>query len=311
MRHGIDELAELLAALVEQPESVTLIIPVDFKAAVQRRDPALEFATKRGSGLVGGRTMPRSDGSVDVVIDGNLLGAVDDAGMPVLHSDGLPILNEEGLQLLRWTIAHEAQHVQMHRYRADVNGYLADQVNGFATKTLFNIATSLCDEYRAECAAAQYEPVRPLTAITVVGVLNTLGQSLTTADLAYQRSHDVSRFTHDVLRACVPFWTALAFWTAKYRKARETTDPDPSLTQLPLWQRYVGPMWHTIGTALSGLPVADLRTEPAELHSAAIAVTSALSESLNFIGFQFTDHPGGAMFFIDRHDFPSAANTAP
>lgn len=306
MRHGFRELAALLADLVDQPESVTLVIPVDFKTAVQRRDPSLEFVTKRGSGMVGGRTMPRNDGTVDVVIDGNFLGAIDDTGMPVLHEGGLPVLNQDGLKLLRWTIAHEAQHVQMHRFGSDGHAYLADQVEGFATKTLFNIANVLCDEHRAECAAAQYEAVRPLTAINVVGVLNGLGVNLTAADAAYQQSQNVSQFTHDVLRACVPFWTALAFWTAKSRHGAQIGDADPALTTLPLWQRYVGPTWHTIGAALSTLPIDDLRTEPEVLHNSAVALTAALVESLNFIGFRFTDHPQGAMFFIDRHDFPSA-----
>src|SRR6516225_6194712 len=64
LRTGIDALAELLTSLVDRPDDVTLVLPVDVGAAVMRRDPSVHDMAKQGS--VGGRTMLRMDGGVEV-----------------------------------------------------------------------------------------------------------------------------------------------------------------------------------------------------------------------------------------------------
>ena len=41
LRTGIDALAELLTGLVDRPDNVTLVLPVDVANAVLRRDPSV------------------------------------------------------------------------------------------------------------------------------------------------------------------------------------------------------------------------------------------------------------------------------
>lgn len=57
LRVAFDDFAELLASLVDRPDEVTLVIPVDVRQAVMRRNPSIPYALERGSGMVGGRTM--------------------------------------------------------------------------------------------------------------------------------------------------------------------------------------------------------------------------------------------------------------
>ena len=89
LRTGIDALAELLTSLVDRPDDVTLVLPVDVSQAVLRRDPSVHDAVERGAGNVGGRTMLRKDGRVEVIVDSNSLINADSSGFKPTAA-GLP-----------------------------------------------------------------------------------------------------------------------------------------------------------------------------------------------------------------------------
>lgn len=106
LQRGFIELAELLHQLVDDPNAVTLVIPADFAEAVQRRQPGVPYALERGSGLVGGRTMPMGSERIDVLINAGPLLAFDE--------NNAPILDREPMSLICRTVVHEAQHAVMH-----------------------------------------------------------------------------------------------------------------------------------------------------------------------------------------------------
>jgi hypothetical protein len=122
LQRGFIELAELLAQLVDDPTGVTLIIPADVVAAVQRREPDGPYTLERGSGLVSGRTMSMTDGRIDVVINAGWLLAFDE--------NNVPMLNREPMKIIRRGLVHEAQHVVMHHRGSGFDAYGVDAVEG-------------------------------------------------------------------------------------------------------------------------------------------------------------------------------------
>ena len=78
-----------------------------------RRQPNTDYHTDRGTGTVAARTMRRSDGHVEVIIETGFLADVDDTGQGRFTPTGMPRLSHRGLQALRRTMVHEAQHAVM------------------------------------------------------------------------------------------------------------------------------------------------------------------------------------------------------
>lgn len=310
LRVAFDDFAELLASLVDRPDEVTLIVPVDVRDAVMRRDQSVEYSLERGSGMVGGRTMHRDDGGFDVIIDGNYLGESDGQDGFKVTAAGQPTFDPVSRDLLRRMIAHEAQHVIMGQRGTGFDDYQPDLMSGgAAARWLFEVARKMCDEHRAEWNAAQVVGVDPPSVRDVLDVLCHLGEALAAANMLYQQSNhtgaDVARLRDDVYTACVAYWTQVAYWVAEYRRDGAIADVPEEITRLVVWQRYVGPTWQSLTDALARLPVA-LTTSTQTLHQAALGVAGAVSESLTHIGFRHIDGPSGQAFYIDRTDFPSA-----
>lgn len=309
LRVAFDDFAELLASLVDRPDEVTLVIPVDVRQAVMRRDPSISYALERGSGMVGGRTMERDDGGFDVIINGNYLGASDGRGGFKVTAAGQPTFDPVSFDLLRRGIAHEAQHVIMGQRGTGFDDYQPDAVpDGTAARRLFEVARKVCDEHRAQWNAASVMGAEPPSAGDVLDVLCHLGGAIAAADMRYQRSNltpdDVGQLRNEVYTACVAYWTQVAYWVAEYRQGDAIGDVPDGITRLAIWRRYVGPTWQSLTCALSRLPVT-LTTSSHSLHQAAQGVAMAVSESLKHIGFRHIDEPQGQAFYVDRHDFPS------
>jgi hypothetical protein len=309
MRTGFDELAALLASLVDDPDAVRLVIPVDVAAAVKRRDPKTSYTVARGSGTVGGRTMARADGGFDVILWGDALCQVDGSSRLKLTARGQPSVNPEGLRLLSHTIAHEAQHVVMDGRGSGFEAYGYEKISGAARRLMFAVATKMCDEHRAEWNAAQVTGNDPPTVGDVLDVLCHMGNDLAVANSRFQNSQtapiDIQRFRDDVYSACAPFWTSVSYWAAYYRAGDDVTDVPQEIGELNIWDRYVGGTWRSMAQALSQLPV-DLTTSPDVLQRAAKEVAIAVDDSLNYTGFRHFDTPTAEHFYVDRQDFPSA-----
>lgn len=297
LRTTFSELAALLAGLVDRPDEVTLVIAVDFAEAVMRRDPSVHYSTTRGSGMVGGRTMLREDGKIDVLIDGNWL--VD------VNNRGHMIPKVVGVDLMRRSIQHEAQHVVMCQRGSGFEDYGRHKVSGWIDVHMFDFASLVLDEHRAEWGAIAISAEKHPSTTDVADVLSALSRQLTAVESAYQRSMDVRALMEGTLTACRPFWVALAYWAAQYRSPESITPPPAEILRMSLWQRYVGESWSALADAFCQVPVADLSTTPDVLHKAAQSMATALRSSLHVVGFHYTEDDSGSAFYIHRHDFPT------
>jgi hypothetical protein len=253
--------------------------------------------------------MARADGGFDVILWGDALGQVDGSGRIQLTAAGHPSVNHDGVRMLRHTIAHEAQHVVMDGRGSGFEAYGRHKVSGSARRWLFDDASKMCDEHRAERNAVQVTEKGPPTVGDVLDVLCHMGQELAVADNRFQNSPapiNVERLRNDVYTTCTPYWISVAYWSAHCREGDDIGEVPQEIAEQNIWQRYVGGTWETMARALSQLP-ADLTTSPEVLHRAAMTVSVAVCESLNYIGFR---HFGTATmaehFYVDRHDFPSA-----
>jgi hypothetical protein len=307
LRMGIDELADLLTSLVQRPNDVTLVITFDLKQAVERRDNSGPYTIERGSGAVAGKTMSRPDGGIDVIIDGIPLIDHDLNGIRRSASGGLR-LSPDGVELRRPTVAHEAQHANMRLNGSGSDSYGLKATWTGPTRLQFIVATKMCDEHRAQWNTAQVIGSSLPTTDDVLDVLCHMGGKLSATAVGLQSSQDPNargQLAADVYRACSPFWTGVAFWTAEYRQANGIGQLPNAITNLGIWQRYVGQTWQSMAGALSQLPVA-LATPSGELHEAAVRVAAAVGESLRYIGFRHDVSPtAGEIFDVTRSHFPS------
>ena len=298
LRAAFQDLAELLAGLVDRPGDTTLVIAVDFVEAVMRRDDSsVHYSTTRGSGMVGGRTMPRKDGKTDVLIDGNWLVDRD--------SYGRMIPKASGVELMRRSIQHEAQHVVMHQRGSGFEAYGREKIPGLIDVHLLDFASLILDEHRAEWGAIALSAHDYPSTYDVAEVLSALGTQLTAIDESYQQSQDVQALMEGTLIACQTFWVSLAYWAAEYRSPDSIASLPEEILRIPLWERYVGDSWPAISDAFCRVPVADLSTKPEKFHEAARSMAAALRASLQVIGFRYVEDDAGSEFRIDRYDFIS------
>lgn len=303
LRHGFIDLAELLADIVDEPDKVTLIIPVDIAEAVQSREPDVPYTLERGSGIVGARTMSRPDGRTDVIIWGDPLAMLDDPNLPVLNT------NTEAIRIVRRGVVHEAQHVIMSQRHSGFEEYDTAGVEGMFSREMVRCAAKLCDEHRAEWQAIARTKPEPPTVDGVADVLQALGRKIAAADHSYQSAPGaddaVWNLAVAVLTACSHFWTSLGYWLAQHRTGDDHIGDIPGdIAAMPLWQRYGGNVWTLLQDTLRTLPVEDLTTSPEALTAAAVNVGASLTASLNQIGFRFEETAAGPAFYISRHDFP-------
>jgi|SRR5271166_511207 len=309
LRTGIDALAELLTSLVDRPNDVTLVLPVDVPKAVMRRDPSVHHAVELRPGTVGGRTMLRRDGGVEVIVDANSLINSDGSGFKPTAA-GLPSVRPDGVQMLRRTVVHEAQHALMELQGSGLGAYRHQSTWQGAPNLQFAAARKMCDEHRAQWNAVQVIGAAAPTAGDVLDVLCPMGQELAAAVGRFEQSRrepiDIKRLKDDVYAACTPLWTWVAFWAAEYREGSEISGVPEEIARLKVWQRYVGPTWQTMARALSQLPVT-LAASPDALHQAARRVAVAVGASLEYVGFRHQDSANlNELFHVARQDFPSA-----
>lgn len=290
------QLAERLARLVDDSGAVTLVVALDFPKAVIARDPGRSYTLERGSGMVGGKTMRREEGRIDVLID---------PGWLVGSESGHLFLKTDSVALMERSITHEAQHVTMLQRGTGFDCYDHTRIEGRIRPYLFDVAAVMCDEHRAECNAIEWTDRVLPTADDVTSVLADLGKALTAAEAKYQLNLDVDALMTDVLSACAPFWISLAYWTAQYRRTDSIGSFSSEVTNLSLWQRYVGESWVWIADALSLVPVSNLAGDPQKLQHSAEHVARVLASSLEIIGFTFTDTPDDPAFHIVNFSYPS------
>jgi hypothetical protein len=241
-------------------------------------------------------------------VDSNALIDADSGGFKPTAA-GLPSVKPDGLQMLRRTVAREAQHANMELSGSGLGAYRHQLAWDGAPKLQFAVARTMCDEHRAEWNAVQVVGTTVTTAGDVLEVIGPVGHELAAAvgrfEQSRHESNDVKRLKDEVYAACIPLWTWIALWAAEYRQGDQISEVPVEIARLKLWQRYVGPTWQTMTTALCQLPVT-VAASPDALHQAARRVAVAVGRSLGYIGFRHQDSAVlHELFHIARHDFPS------
>jgi hypothetical protein len=309
IQRGLEELAEVLAGLVDRPDEVKLVVPVSLADAVRRRENNAAYHTDRGGGRVAARTMKSAEGHIEVIIETDFLVEADANG-PRWTPAGMPSLSRNGLKSMRRTIVHEAQHAVMEQRGSGYDQYEVGANAPNHPRWDYAVSVKMCDEHRAEWNAVQLTTVERPTGSDVLDVLCHLGAELNAANARHQKSalgpNDILQLMEDVYNACAALWTSMAYWATQLRDADQVGEMSPDITDLELWKRYVGSTWDSLGLALGRLPVADLTTPANVLQQAARGVAEWVAESLQYIGFRHIEGPlTGEAFHIERFDFPS------
>jgi len=306
LQRGLEELADTLGGLVDRPDEVVLVPAVRLASAVQRRQPGVAYHTERGIGIVAARTMKRADGTIEVIIETELLLDIANEG-PRTTAAGLPQMGRSQLAEMKSTIIHEAQHANMYQREAGFDQFDEVSVLGADLRWGYAVAAKILDEYRAEFNAAQAASRQPPSISDVLEVLEHLGNELVAANARYQRaptSEGVATLMQDVYNACAPCWTYVAYWAAQFRG--NGLDLPAEIDNHKLWKRYVGPTWAELMQILDDTPVEDLGTPGTTLRQAAAHMTNWVSRSLQHIGFRHVNDAEGEAFYIERFDFPGA-----
>lgn len=268
----------LLGEISVDPDRVRLVVTGDFVASVQQRladgrGPA--FGVERGSGMVAAKTMPTSDGFIDVLVP-----------WWFFNVDHEPEQRAESAALVVRTVVHEAHHVAM---RQNHQGYEHTDEQTSRETNLRSAADSVIDEYRAESGVAEtlvedYSPWSPAE------VLDALGREVGEAVASYQGHLDVGRLVFETGTACLIAWRALA-----YIAAVDIEDPNRSpvtadVREDPLWKRLAEDYWEEFRAVLQTVPPGREIMTQAEIAMAVETLAVLLGKWLDGLGFIWTDN---------------------
>lgn len=274
-----------LREIAPDSRKARLVVTGDFVGSVQSRLEGTDrrsYDLTRGSGFVGGKTMPRADGTVDVLVHAGPFAQRGDEVLP----DGLD-------QLIKRTVVHEAQHVAMEQ---NEQGFRPLQGAGFRTINLTSAAASVIDEYRAELG---------VPASLRDGDLRWDGTEVTTAlrsDLArvvadYQEHLDVGRLVYGVGTVALIAWRSLAYMAAWSRLVPDDDCVTADTLSHPLWQRMVARQWNRFVLCLETIPPGTTVMSRSEIDVAVVGLSEILNAWLLDLGFLWTEADDGNSLF--------------
>lgn len=291
------ECLSLLGELSVDPGRVRLVITGDFVASVQKRladGRSSEFDVERGSGMVAAKTMPGSDGFIDVLVP-----------WWFFNVNQEPAQREESAALVVRTVVHEAHHVAM---RQNLQGYEHADDQSWRETNLRSAADSVIDEYRAESGVAatlveDYSPWSP------VEVLDALGRDVGRAVSSYQEHLDIERLVLATGNACLVAWRALAYIAAVDVADDDRSPVTSEVREDVLWKRLAADYWDEFRAVLQIVPPGrDIMTQ-ADIALAVETLAVLFGKWLDGLGFIWTDdqfriHP---WYFEDEY-FLAAEN---
>jgi hypothetical protein len=239
-RRAFIRMAQRLVGLVDDPSTVTLVIPLDVAQAVSERQDGAAYTRQRGSGLVVGRTMTRPD----VLIDAN----------PIARPVGNAwVWDDFGLQLDERTLVHEAPHVIMAQRGSGFEAYGYQDVDDHLSRMLVGLRGQGLRRTprRVQCGAAHPldEPAddrRRRSGARGPRAGASRGRG------AFAQTQDVEQLFLAMLGACNSFWTLLAYWSAQWRRGDVLGAAPKDIAGLELWRRNVGDFWTDLATAVAG-----------------------------------------------------------
>ena len=272
-----------LTELAPDPSHVTLVVTGDFVASVHSRlgpDRRQAYDLERGSGFVGGKTMLRPDGGLDVLLHAWWFGEVEEE------------FRERTAQLVKRTLVHEAQHVAMAQQEREHT--IADGTGRIMTNLLSG-ADSVLGEYRAELGVGPTLRDGELVWDALL-VLEALRSDLARVVNDYQEHLDVGRLVLDVGTVGLVGWRGLAYMAAAGRVMGNGQIP-AEVTADPLWVRMAARHWDAFAEALAAAEPGTVRMGRDDLDAVVADLAGVLGEWLVDLGFEWTDYPGGNSLF--------------
>lgn len=264
---------------VARPGGVRLVITGDFVRSVRERSVTTHqqqnYHVARNAGLVGAKTMPRPNGTIDVLIPAVLFAPDPD-----------PVVIDGRDALVRRTIAHESGHVAIKQAGEASAGY---DDSDWVRLNMLSVADTVIEEYRAELAVptrlreaadSEWDP------LTIVHHLRDALNRIAAVD--YQSHLDIDKLNYDIGQECLHSWQLLAYIAAARRL---DTEPEASMpdevTSDPIWQWMVHPHWDRFIEILTQVPAASTRTTRTALEPQIHALADELHPWLETLGFRW------------------------
>lgn len=280
-----------LAAAGVVTTSTKLVVTGDFIRSVRDRGNTAYHANydiRRSAGEVAGKTIPMPDGTVDVLINAGWFAA----GVDEAFNDATTPVVSGAVRI----VLHEAQHVLIAQAG---EGGPAFEDQRWARRNLLTAADQVIEEYRAEAVCSGI--FGSDWASHLVSVLETWHADLERiACVEYQQHLDAGRLSYDIVQQTHTVWKVLGYVVAELT-AGSGLKLAPAVTDHALWRLMVEPHWERFTTILSSVPDATQRVSRDVLNSFAGELADECKDWLLSLGFEYSDGPSGASFWI--HDW--------
>lgn len=278
--------AELLAACGVVAAKTRLVITGDFVRSVRDRgEPGSayhqNYDIQRNTGMVGGKTIPRPDSTIDVLLHAAML-------VPTENGD------RSAAEIAMRTLLHEAQHVVIAQ-----NGEAGSDFGSapWARRNFLTAADQVIEEYRAESVACRLAGQNGWSSADLVATVRKwLDDLQRIAVREYQTHLDVSKLSYDILQQSHTVWKLLAYVVAEQSAAGQALPM--SATDDDLWGLMVKPHWEEFIALLKAVPGSDHRTPRTDLDRLADSLADVMQRWLLTLGFEFRDTAEGAVFMI-------------
>jgi hypothetical protein len=265
-----------------------LVITADFVQSVQDRgEPGSSYHesydTQRNTGMVGGKTIPLPDSTVDVLLQAAMF-------VPLEDSEDADDVAETALH----TVVHEAQHVVIAQHGEASEDF---ESAPWARRNLLVAADQVIEEYRAELVACGVVGPSGWNTEDLVSSAKTwLADLQRIATVEYQSHLDTGKLAYDILQESHTIWKLLGYVAAEHRVAGHGLPP--GVADDELWATMIEPHWDEFTLLLARVPGGDQRIPRGELVRLASDLADLFSNWLVTLGFEFTDHHEGSAFYI-------------
>lgn len=257
------EIVPEIHALVPDVRLWRLTLTGDISATVntlEGREKAKGYTTDRGAGHVGGVTLPREDGTFDIVLGAELL-----VGPPGDHED-LDGLVENALATGRHLARHEAGHALLRLRGEDADAYrdrpsLTPSAAGWT-----DVVAAYMDDFRIERHTREHAPPVFSHLDGVEGAIEHLSSELTTAKESWRTDLDGAARRSDL--AVSGFIRVIAYLAAELG-VNENEHPVGPESDPEKWDRYLGTAWPAWSAAFHKLRPVD---EPMDLDALSVVL---------------------------------------
>lgn len=250
-RNLLGEIVPEILALVPDVSRWRLTLTGDSPATVNTLEARAEgegYTTSRGAGHVGGVSLPRDDGSFDIVLGAWLL--VDPPG----DYDDLDGLVEAAIKTGRHLARHEAGHVLLRLRDEDGDSYRDHpQLTPSAAAWTHTVAAYM-DDFRIERHTRMHTPPEFSHLEGLGDAITHLSRELTAAKSSWREDLDAAAHRSDV--AIGGFMRVIAYLGSELG-LEQNGNPVAPRVEPEKWDRYLGTIWPLWSSAFHKLRPVD------------------------------------------------------